>query len=119
MRPPQHDKTHGCADRNQDQSYQRQKRCEQEGNDNLRADDDHSRSELHHVMRRRADAVNVAAHEMGDARMLQARHYRPRCGAEASGEACADRLDEALSICASMMLRRATMIARMITSPAN
>ncbi len=95
MRPPQHDKTHGRTDRNQNQRHDRQKRREQEGNNDLRADDDQRRGELHHVVRRRTDAVNVAAHQVGDARMLQTRYHRPGRGGEPPGEPGADRFNKA------------------------
>ncbi len=94
MRPPQHDKTHPCADRNQDQRHERQQRREQERNDDLRADDDHRRGELHHVVGRRADAENVAAHQVGDARVLQARDHRPGRGGQSIGESGADGFDK-------------------------
>jgi len=95
VRPPQHDKAHARTDRNQDQSYDGQKRREQEGNDDLRPDGDQRRRKLHHVVRRRADAVNVTAHQVGDARMLQARYHRPGRGGEPPGEAGADGFDKA------------------------
>ena len=95
MRPPQHDKAHTRTDRNQDQSYDGQKRCEKEGNDDLRSDNDQRRGELHYVVRRRADAVNVTAHQVGNARMLQARYYRPGSCGEPPGEAGADGFDKA------------------------
>jgi hypothetical protein len=95
MCTPQHDKSHSRTHRNQDQCNERQKRREQKGNDNLRPDDDERGGGLHHVVRRRADALNVAAHQLGDARMLQARHHGPWRGCEPPGEAGADHFDKA------------------------
>ena len=45
-------------------------------------------------MRCGADPVDVAAHQMRDAGVLQARHHRPGRGGEPTGEAATDRFDE-------------------------
>jgi len=70
MRSQQHEETYGGAGRDQKQRHSRQERRDQKGNDDLRPDDDQRGRELHHVVCRCADAMDVAAHQLGDARML-------------------------------------------------
>jgi len=95
MRSSQHDKTDGGADADQTKRHGCQKRRQQKSNDDLRADDDDDRRELHQMVGGRADPRNVAADQVRDACMLQARHHRPGRRGEPAGEAGADGFDEA------------------------
>ena len=93
MRPLQHDKAHCRTRRDQKKRHRGQKRRQQEGDDDLRGNDHQGGRELHHVVRRRADAMNIAAHQLGDPRMLQSGHHRQGCSSLAARQGTGSHLD--------------------------
>jgi len=59
--PAQHPKTGSRADGDQKERHGGQQGRQQKRNDDLREDEDHRRSKLHHILRCGADPVNVVA----------------------------------------------------------
>jgi hypothetical protein len=92
--PAQHYQTYSRADGDQKKRQGGQQRRQQKRDGDLSENDDHRRSEMQHTVRCGADPVNVAAHQMRDAGVLQARDHRPGRGGEPPSEAGADRFDE-------------------------